>query len=628
MADSLGKLKTAINNFFRMFSNLVDGFEVKDGRVIERSGGVTNSLLIKPKVGDQEVDIRIDLTATNVGSAFRDALNAIDKISYDNLVKNGVIKEEDEDDEEDRQFKRDVHRMVERMNQSGNNQQSGDVSQSEYIEGNKASKARKRAKQKRKNQPNNNPQPTNTQTTQSQPANTSGAPKLSGNVKQILELLVGANLDASETTGNYNYNNDEYLNTVWNDISLDTAIKNGTGILGIDFRKIARERKFNTPEFKWWQQKAFNVMVYTLNCDSDLYDAGRVTNQKLLSCVDWISRYTNLVTNANEQAEGEGEGTEEVSKEQKYKDRTQQLKSRNTTALLLSIPILIEIQGQLRKVYQDKLDSESSLDRMTSEYGEEAQKAAQEEEELKNSMTEEEYNQYQAEKGFDMDALTEAETQNEAQQSNASKHINVTLRRIQASSDIDILSLDSNYTPGETLEDIDEIINQDQFFDTLTEEPQAYTIDVDDDGFDIEQCDCCPECNPCASLCEAFKAGIRAYRNLYIIHWMSKGNDMMKLHLLAEEMYEELIKEIDTLGELLVEKQGTVPQLDFACDYVPVQDYDFQSSLPVINSLVQMYIDCLDYAYCNQDSDVQSTLDEWLRYWKKQLNYFVNRQEV
>ena len=103
---------------------------------------------------------------------------------------------------------------------------------------------------------------------------------------------------------------------------------------------------------------------------------------------------------------------------------------------------------------------------------------------------------------------------------------------------------------------------------------------------------------------------------------------MMKLHLLAEEMYEELIKEIDTLGELLVEKQGTVPQLDFACDYVPVQDYDFQSSLPVINSLVQMYIDCLDYAYCNQDSDVQSTLDEWLRYWKKQINYFVNRQEI
>ena len=102
----------------------------------------------------------------------------------------------------------------------------------------------------------------------------------------------------------------------------------------------------------------------------------------------------------------------------------------------------------------------------------------------------------------------------------------------------------------------------------------------------------------------------------------------MKLHIMAEEMYGELIQEIDTIGELLVEKQGTVPQLDFPCDYVPVQDYDFQTGLDQIKSLINMYIDCIDYAYCNQDSDVQSTLDEWLRYWNKQLNYFVERQEA
>ena len=162
----------------------------------------------------------------------------------------------------------------------------------------------------------------------------------------------------------------------------------------------------------------------------------------------------------------------------------------------------------------------------------------------------------------------------------------------------------------------------------MTEEPQAFDIAVDDDGFDVEPCETCPECSPCESLCEVFKAGIRAYRNLYILHWMSSGNDMMKLHIMSEEMYGELVQEIDTIGELLVEKQGTVPQLDFPCDYIPVQQYDFQTGLDQIKSLIQMYIDCIDYAYCNQDSDVQSTLDEWLRYWNKQLNYFVKGQEV
>jgi hypothetical protein len=189
-------------------------------------------------------------------------------------------------------------------------------------------------------------------------------------------------------------------------------------------------------------------------------------------------------------------------------------------------------------------------------------------------------------------------------------------------------AIKASYDYSDVLADIDEIINQDEFIQALPEEPTSYSIDVDDDGFDIVPCEECIECNPCESLCEVFKAGIRAYRNLYILHWMSHGNDMMKLHNLSEEMYAELNSEIDTLGELLVEKQGTVPQLDFPCDYIPVQQYDFQTGLNQIKSLISMYIDCIDYAYCNQDSDVQSTLDEWLRYWNKQLNYFVKGQEV
>lgn len=210
----------------------------------------------------------------------------------------------------------------------------------------------------------------------------------------------------------------------------------------------------------------------------------------------------------------------------------------------------------------------------------------------------------------------------------AAKHIDVTLRKITATSELEMTAIKANYSPSLVLTDMEEILDQPEFIEALPEELTSYAIDVDDDGFDIEPCEECMECNPCESLCEVFKAGIRAYRNLYILHWMSHGNDMMKLHNLSEEMYEELQGEIDTIGELLVEKQGTVPQLDFPCDYIPVQQYDFQTGLDQIKSLISMYIDCIDYAYCNQDSDVQSTLDEWLRYWNKQLNYFVKGQEI
>ena len=207
-----------------------------------------------------------------------------------------------------------------------------------------------------------------------------------------------------------------------------------------------------------------------------------------------------------------------------------------------------------------------------------------------------------------------------------SKQIKVTLKKIQGSTDFELLGLKSNYSPKETLEDLDDVIIQDEFMNTLTEEPQSFNIDVDDDGYDISTCEDC-EINPCDSLGKVLQTGICFYRNLYILHWMSKGNDMMKLHLMTEEMYGELIQEIDTLGELMVEQCGTVISPSFGCDYLEIRSYEFQEGIHILEEYIQDYLDVIDYAYPNQTSDVQSTLDEWLRYWNKQMKYFILRQE-
>ncbi len=379
-----------------------------------------------------------------------------------------------------------------------------------------------------------------------------------------------------------------------------------------------------------WMNVANDMLKYALECSVPGKDYGAIENVPLENCSKLISEYLvgqKVVANADEV---------------------------KIDPVELVRPLLCRIQIDLKKYYDDAYNKYSKIKEIKDTY-EEDEKAAKDAEAEKQKAAEDaekskiveiyEYDDngnlqptgqsfdkttsdgvaaikelaghgYVGEGGADLMSLV------------ASKQINVTLKKITATSDIEMLALDANYLPSEVLNDLEDILDQDDFVATVTEDPQTYAIAVDDDGFDIETCDCCKECDPCASLCEVFKSGIRAYRNLYILHWMSSGNDMMKLHNLSEEMYGELFQEIDTVGELLVEKQGTVPQLDFPCDYIPVQKYDFQTGLDQIKSLVQMYIDCIDYAYCNQDSDVQSTLDEWLRYWNKQLNYFVKNQEI
>lgn len=372
--------------------------------------------------------------------------------------------------------------------------------------------------------------------------------------------------------------------------------QSGSGLLGVVIPK-----NLNTTgsaggsyagEYWYWATIAQNMLKYSLECESPGSQYGSIENVQLDRCSELISEYlvkVGKITNADE-----------VQVDQ----------------LTLVLPILIRIQTYLAEYYV----------------------AAQKKAGQQNSNTTESENNQSEEPTLDDlvqnessgESGTAADQNSGVNPANSSKHISVTLQKIAGTSEIKMSAITANYSPSLVLDDIEEILDQEEFINTIPEDPTSYAIGVDDDGFDIEKCEGegIPAPDPCASLCEVFKSGIRAYRNLYILHWMSSGNDMMKLHNLSEEMYDELKDEIDTVGELLVEKQGTVPQLDFPCDYIPVQKYEFQTGLDQIKSLIQMYIDCIDYAYCNQDSDVQSTLDEWLRYWNKQLNYFVKGQEI
>ena len=397
------------------------------------------------------------------------------------------------------------------------------------------------------------------------------------------------------------------------DISLQSVIKGKKGLLGAPLVDDAGNIIATEDGSGDWWEIAFSELQYGLYCETENNDAGQVQNQSLMDCVNWIHKYIDIVQKES------GVNKEQLTHEEKVKraeDKESQLSTDSSKdAFKLVIPILANIQSQLRDMYQDRLNEELSLDKLIPQPNPnvEESEATQKAKALAQEMADENYATEEAAK--------------EMAQADSAKHINIKLQKIQGSEDIDILALKSNYLPGETLNDVDDIINQDEFFNQLTEEPQSFDIAIDADGFDIEPCNefvSCPE----DELNQLFMYGITFYRNLYILHWMAKGNDMMKTHLLSEEMYEELIKEIDTLGELLVEKTGKVLDLGFQCDYLQIKDYEFQESLNILSIYIQTYIDYIDLAYCNQDSDVQSVFDEWLRYWKKQLNYFVKGQEI
>lgn len=209
---------------------------------------------------------------------------------------------------------------------------------------------------------------------------------------------------------------------------------------------------------------------------------------------------------------------------------------------------------------------------------------------------------------------------------NSAKCLSVNLHKVLGSDTITLTAIKANYAPGDALTDLDMLLSEDEFVGALTYEPQTFNITTIDDQFDIQTADTPMPVIPEESLVALFTSAIKMYRNLYMIHWLSYGNDMEKLHLLAEELYTELIKQIDAIGELLVEKTGTIPNIHQIDDTFEIRNYTFQDGLCVLTSMLQEFIDVIDITYPNQPSDVQSILDDWLRYWTKQLNYFIQRQ--
>jgi len=507
----LSKAKQLINKLLRTSGNILRsyGYDITDAEIENKSGQVGAWYTYKTKLDGVETNLRIRLTATNVGEVFKSTVDQINSLKW----------------AEDGEYR---------------------------------------------------------------------------STESLFEYLTGIKIDPESDK---------------NDISLENIKKVGKGLLGVPLDKINSLEEIPTDEgSSQWKTFAFTKLVYSLDCETDIDDRGSVTNQKLGECVKWIHKYIDIISKEHREANKQLTHEEKLAREADKKETI----SNAQQAFSLVKGILVNIQEQLRQLYQDKLNEDLSLDKLIAQPESNSQEESNEDNAFENTANSEEANTEES---------NVQETSEEVDNVNNSKHINIKLQKIQGSEDIDILALKSNYLPGETLNDVDDIINQDEFFNQLTEEPQSFDIAIDDNGFDIEPCNEFVSC-PVDGLNQLFMYGITFYRNLYILHWMAKGNDMMKTHLLSEEMYEELIKEIDTLGELLVEKTGKVLDLGFQCDYLQIKDYEFQESLNILSIYIQTYIDYIDLAYCNQDSDVQSVFDEWLRYWKKQLNYFVKGQEI
>ena len=225
--------------------------------------------------------------------------------------------------------------------------------------------------------------------------------------------------------------------------------------------------------------------------------------------------------------------------------------------------------------------------------------------------------------------MNKDENNNENKEVNESSRIRVSLRKVTASSGstVECTSVETNLVPSEAYSAISDVCGDDEFCNNLSETPATFDIIEVDDGYDVNPVDEAP------STIETYEVLVLAtyscMLNLQNLHWNVKGPQFMRVHTMLSDYVYKLIQDIDTLAEIGLQNSASIKSpADIVKNVVnvcPAGNIEVPAAIGIAISVVKGYLDALELYYPNLPHEVQSILDEWISFWKAEIDYKLAR---
>lgn len=115
--------------------------------------------------------------------------------------------------------------------------------------------------------------------------------------------------------------------------------------------------------------------------------------------------------------------------------------------------------------------------------------------------------------------------------------------------------------------------------------------------------------------------------NIKHIHFHIQGKKFDTVHNITGEYYDKASEDADYLAELGMEKGQNIPNFCQAAQLVPAivatsAVYSYETAIADIAVYLGTYVSALQsLRNVIPDEDIQSKLDDMIRYWNKELNY-------
>lgn len=127
---------------------------------------------------------------------------------------------------------------------------------------------------------------------------------------------------------------------------------------------------------------------------------------------------------------------------------------------------------------------------------------------------------------------------------------------------------------------------------------------------------------------------ILASNDMYHIHLHCIGKKFQEIHQYAEEYHYKLVQDADTWFELALEGLDAIPNINTALDIIPewnvVTDlsFNFNTAFKYIEDTLSCIVNQMKVIRNTQGitTDLESLLDDKIRHYTKEVNYFINRK--
>lgn len=210
------------------------------------------------------------------------------------------------------------------------------------------------------------------------------------------------------------------------------------------------------------------------------------------------------------------------------------------------------------------------------------------------------------------------------------KELQIKLRRVTGSKQDYVVTdavIASDYTVQEAAEIVDTVLCNPEFVSevapdsttcyNVVETEDGYETSIVSEGMPNERC-----------LVEILRSAIQFHHSLQMIHWGAKGSGCRELHSFTDSYSYTVSWQIDRLGELYVEYLKSVPNI-LSYTYYPLPNVESgftnEEGTGIVQQLIKNYVETLEFYYDNFSHDVQGLFDDWIREWKQNANYILER---